>query len=394
MSDAGRTKPKPEIASFAPIMGTLEYAQAIVETIRQPLVVLDETFRVCFANPAFYRHFRIGSDDVMGCEFWLLDRGQWNTPELRRVLDRVLNLCETIEDLEVRYAVDDLGIRTFLLNARHVSLDEREYPLVLIALEDVTERRRAEAAAAEHSRQLERSNRDLEEFAHAASHDLQEPLRKVRTFADRFVSTIDQDLLDERQRLYLERMHDAAARMQARIDDLLGLARVSRRTPQREVVELSTVVRSALRNLENAIAESGAIVDVGPLPTIEGDAAHLELVFQNMVSNAIKYRRSDVPPLIHIQSESVPAPPPDDRAWISVRVVDNGIGFEQEYARRIFRPFERLHGRGDYEGSGVGLSICQRVIELHGGSITATSKPGAGATFEIRLPATHREPEA
>ena len=373
--------------------GIEDYAWAVVQTIRQPLLVLDADLRVVSANPAFYRHFQTEPGETLGARVWKLGNGQWDIPALRSRLGRVLPADTVVEDFEVRHVFEHLGPRVLLLNARQVRRDERRFQLILLAFEDVTERLRAERAVERHASQLERSNRDLEEFAHAASHDLQEPLRKVRTFADRLVGSLDRDALDERQRLFLDRMQDAAARMQTRIDDLLVLARVSRRDPARGTVELGAVVGGVLRDLESTTAAAGATIEVGALPSIEADAAHLELLFQNLISNSLKYRNPAIPPAIRIAASPAEVPPGDDRRWTRITVADNGIGFEQQYAERIFRPFERLHGRGEYEGSGVGLSVCRRVVELHGGTITAAGRPGEGATFEILLPDTQHEPE-
>lgn len=376
-----------------PSPGSGDFARAIVQTIRQPLIVLDERYRVVSANPAFYRHFGVPAEDTVGRLLWELGDRQWDEPALRELLSGVLAEHETVEDFEVRHEFQRLGPRVFLVNARQVSLEGEGYRFLLVAFEDVTERRRAERLLMRYTDQLRRSNRDLEEFAHAASHDLQEPLRKVRTFADRLVGSVDAAALDERQRLYLDRIEDATRRMQQRIDDLLDLARVARAEMRHEDVDLGAVATSVLRDLESAVAETSAEIDVGPLPGIEGDAAHLELVFQNLLANALKYREADAPPRVRIASSPAAAPDGDEREWISITVSDEGIGFEQQYAERIFRPFERLHGRTEYEGSGVGLSVCRRIVEAHSGRIRATGEPGEGATFEILLPTTQKELE-
>ena len=374
------------------------HARAVVETIRQPLLVLDSGFRVSSANRAFYRDFEVDPGSTIGAPFWELGGGQWDVPALRELLERVLAVDTVVEDFEVRDTFPGLGLRSFLVNARQVDLesegeDERDDRLILLAFEDVTDRIRAQQALEHHARQLERSNRDLEEFAHAASHDLQEPLRKVRTFADRLAGSLGDAALDEKQRLYLDRMQDAAIRMQTRIDDLLVLARVSRQKSRRVPVDLDAVVAGVLRDLEGPVQESGAEIEVGSLPVVVADAAHMELLFQNLISNALKYREPDEPPRIRVRARPLEPPAGDDREWTRIEVTDNGIGFEQVYAEQIFRPFERLHGRGEYEGSGVGLSVCRRVVELHGGWIRARSAPGEGATFEIDLPNTQHTEE-
>ena len=369
------------------------FAAAIVETIRQPLVVLDERMRVLEANPAFYRAFHGNPAETVGSHLFDLGGAQWDIPTLRDGLVRVLSDDVPLDDLEVRHTFGGIGDRALLVNARQVAVGEKGERLLLVAFEDVTDRRRAERAARHYAEQLERSNRELGEFAHVASHDLQEPLRKVRAFTSRLLASLDPGQLNERQRDYAARLDAAAERMQQRIDDLLVLARVGREQPARQAADLNSVVARALSDLSIAIERSGAQVHVNELPTIQAEPAHFELVFQNLVSNAIKFARADTPPRIQISAQSHAPPAHDDRDWVRLRVADNGIGFDPQYADRIFRPFERLHGRDEYQGSGVGLSIVRRVAELYGGSATADGIPGNGACFELILPTTQLSEE-
>lgn len=359
-------------------------AMAIVATVRQPLLVLAEDLRVVSANPAFYRQFLTEPESTIDVPLWELGNGQWDIPLLRGLLEDILEEHGVVEGFEVSHDFERLGHREFVLNARQVVLEQQQFRLVLVAFEDVTEQRAAQRAMQESAVQLRRSNRDLEEFAHAASHDLQEPLRKVRTFADRFVRSVDRASLSEQQQQFLERMHDAAGRMQTRIDDLLKLARITRVSPRRQVIAVEDVLKGVLRDLDTAIAAEGAVVDVGPLPDLEADPTLLALLLQNLVSNALKYRRPDVPPRIRIRSADVLDR--TGRPAAEITVTDNGIGFDPEYAERIFLPFERLHGSAEYEGSGVGLAISMRVAEAHGGTIHADGAPGRGATFTVVLP--------
>lgn len=248
------------------------------------------------------------------------------------------------------------------------------------------ERRRLEALVAAHTRELadrnlrlERSNNDLEYFAYIASHDLQEPLRKIQAFSDR-VGSRYADRLDDQGRDYLGRMSNAAARMQQLIDALLTLSRVSTRPRASEPVELADIVREVVGDLEVRIQSVSGRVEVGPLPRTVGDHVQLRQLFQNLIGNALKFHREGEPPVVHVDATRAA-----DGAT-EIRVRDEGIGFDPTDAERIFLPFQRLHGRSAYEGTGIGLTICQKIVERHGGSIRAESAPGAGTSFVVILP--------
>ncbi|HEY1592744.1 MAG TPA: ATP-binding protein [Solirubrobacteraceae bacterium] len=226
--------------------------------------------------------------------------------------------------------------------------------------------------------ELGRSNAELEQFASIASHDLQEPLRKVRTFTQQLTVT-DADNLSEKGRQYLERANAAAERMQRLIEDLLKFSRVATHGRAFHPVDLSEVVDGVLEDLELEVERSGAVVRVGELPTIDGDEFQLRQLMQNLISNALKFRREDVVPEVDIDARA-------KDAAVEITVRDNGIGFEPQYAGRIFRVFERLHGRSRYQGTGIGLALCRKIAERHGGTIEADSEPGVGSTFTVRLP--------
>ncbi|CAN5546131.1 hypothetical protein BH23CHL6_BH23CHL6_06170 [soil metagenome] len=229
--------------------------------------------------------------------------------------------------------------------------------------------------------ELERSNRELQDFASIASHDLQEPLRKIQAFGER-LGTSSADVLDDESQDYLARMQQAALRMQTLIQELLAYSRVASMAPSLQKLDLTAVVNDVLTDLEERVNTSGGRVEVGALPTITAGPVQMRQVFQNLIANALKFHRDGVPPVIRIES----APADRGRAW-EIMVTDNGIGFDEKYLDRIFAPFERLHGRQAYEGTGMGLAIVRRIAESNGGSVTATSQPGEGATFLITLPA-------
>ncbi|HEY0015303.1 MAG TPA: ATP-binding protein [Longimicrobium sp.] len=245
-------------------------------------------------------------------------------------------------------------------------------------------RERAERELAAQAAELERSNLELEQFAYVASHDLQEPLRKIQAFGNLLLSEAG-DGLGESGRDYVVRMRAAALRMQALIQDLLAYSRVSRRGEEPAPVDLGRVAREVLSDLEGRMAATEGRVEIGPLPTVRADPTQMRQLLQNLIANALKFHRPGVPPHVRVGAE-----PADGGSGWRLRVEDNGIGFDERYLDRIFSPFQRLHGRTEYEGTGMGLAICRKIAERHGGAITARSAPGQGSTFTVDLP-THPE---
>jgi light-regulated signal transduction histidine kinase (bacteriophytochrome) len=246
----------------------------------------------------------------------------------------------------------------------------------LARAEEIQEELRARGA------ELARSNEDLQQFAYVASHDLSEPLRKVANFCQLLERQYG-DQLDERARQYIDFAVDGAKRMQALISDLLTLSRVGRTTEEFGPVPLDAALDDALATLGERITAAGAQIERGTeLPTVQGDRSLLVSLFENLVGNAVKYRRADVPPVVRISAEQ----DAEQRLW-TVTVQDNGIGIDAQYAERIFVVFQRLHLRDSYGGTGIGLALCRKIVEFHGGRIwldTVESVPGA--TFRFTLP--------
>jgi len=274
---------------------------------------------------------------------------------------------------------------------QRVALRTRELSTINDRLSrEVVERRRAEHAAQEMAANLQRSNQELERFASVASHDLQEPLRKIQAFGDRLRSKLS-GAIGEQGRDYLTRMLNSADRMRQLIDDLLAFSRVSTKGRSFVAVDLGSLVSEVLGDLETRVQDSGATVQVGDLPSIVADPMQIRQLLQNLVGNALKFRRPDVRPIVNVEGRILPAETTEDEpGWsrCELRVSDNGIGFEEHYLDRIFEVFQRLHGRSEYEGTGMGLAICRRIVERHGGAITARSSPGNGSTFIVTLPAS------
>ncbi len=277
-----------------------------------------------------------------------------------------LALMKTVTD-QVASAMD----RMQLIEELRRSRDELEFRV---------QERTAELEA--YMEKLEQSNQALQEFASIASHDLQEPLRKVSSFGgrlqDRYGASLGED-----GRGYLDRMLNAADRMNALLKSLLDYSRVTTKAEPFREIELSALIRDVLSDLEVRIEQTGGKVELAELPAIKADPSQMRQLFQNLIGNALKFHRKGERPVVRVRCAAT------DGDRFRIVVEDNGIGFEEKYLDKVFAPFQRLHGRGEYEGTGMGLAICKKIVERHGGSITARSEPGEGATFLIELPARY-----
>ena len=283
-----------------------------------------------------------------------------------------------------------------VLARQQIEHRENQYRELSAELEQQVQRRTGELRVTVED--LQRSNANLEQFANIASHDLQEPLRKIQQFGDLLVNQYGDQLGDGLD--YLQRMQSAASRMSTLVRDLLTYSRIAPQREGNERVSLTAVVQTVLTDLELRVEETKAIIDLAPLPTVSGDASQLAQLFHNMLSNALKFSRRDessqlIPPLVSLKATLVrfrDLPPLVKPAravevYHRIDVIDNGIGFDTKYLDRIFQVFQRLHGKSEFAGTGIGLAICEKVAANHGGAITAVSQPGQGATFSVYLPA-------
>jgi len=394
----------------------LAFAESIVETVREPLVVLDRHLRVVFANPAFYRTFRVTPEETEGRFIYDLGNRQWDIPRLRKLLEDIIFHQNFFEDFEVDHDFPHIGKKTMLLNARLIPERGRQPDLILLAIEDVTEqkqarealqkayadlerrvaertrelalanqrlqkeieeRKRAEERLAQKAKELARSNADLEQFAYIVSHDLREPLHVAAGFLN-LLSRRYKKNLDAKGQEFIDCALDSLQRLEQQIQDLLDYSRVTTRGKEFTEVDLNQVVAQVLRDMSLLIQEKKAQISCDPLPLVMGDAAQLTRVYQNLIGNALKFC-GDKPPRVHLGAKE------DAGEWLFF-VQDQGIGIDPRHYDRIFRMFERLHPRSQYPGTGIGLAICRKIVERHGGRIWVESEPGKGSTFWFSLP--------
>ena len=258
-------------------------------------------------------------------------------------------------------------------------LNENGKPYQYVSIRyEITQRKKAEEELKVMLGRLERSNQELQDFASIAAHDLQEPLRKIQTFGDRLLTQSSADLSPESND-YLARMLASAGRMRKLIDDLLTYSRVTSKGDAFQITNLNHILRDVVADLEVRIESSNGEVIVNPLPEIEADPSQMRQLFQNLIANGLKFHVPGSEPLVTVSASL------EGNVCI-ITVTDNGIGFDEKYLDRIFVIFQRLHGRQEYQGTGVGLAVCRRIVDRHGGSITASSSPNQGAKFIITLP--------
>lgn len=345
-------------------------------------------------NAAHRRHLGLRADQSIegrtDFDYYAKPLAQRTQRDDRHVIETGEPILNREEPVQLEGSPEATWLETTKVPLRDT--DGRVVGLVGIS-SDITERKAAEEQLKRFAAQLERSNAELQNFASVASHDLQEPLRKIQAFGDRLRTKCANDLgaqgLD-----YLERMQNAAQRMQVLIQDLLQLSRVTSRAQPFESCDLNVVVDEVLTDLEVAIEQHKAVVEVRGLPTIEADPVQMRQLFQNLIANALKFEKPGEPPVVAITGRILPATDPVaagvraiDRVC-EIEVRDNGIGFEQKFADQIFVVFQRLHTRTEYEGTGIGLAVCRKITDRHSGRIVAEASEGQGATFRVVLPVT------
>jgi signal transduction histidine kinase len=354
--------------------GTSDYQQlleAVIGSAPFPISIVEASdLRYILANPAMKSTIQSIDSPILGCnseQLYSSDNARKRTRLLRQVLEtaKPQHLREVYapsgpEDREAWWNIDLVP----LLN------DQGTVDRILILEQEITD-------LVIERQQLERSNRDLQEFAFVVAHDLKEPLRKIDAFGEALTNNQN---MTEQQRDYVDRLRSAAIRMQHMVEELLRLSRLTTQPRTFVRVNLDQVALEVISDLDAQLNQVNGKVEVEPLPTVIGDLLLVRQLFQNLIGNALKFHKLGIPPRIRVYAKLLPG------NAVQVCVEDNGIGFNMEDAERIFQPFLRLVTRSQYEGSGMGLAICQKIVERHGGTITAESKLGEGSTFRVTLP--------
>ena len=347
-----------------------DFAEAIVETVREPLVILNQNLQVVKANKTFYETFRSAREETEGRLIYDLGNGQWNIPKLRELLENILPAHATFRDFEVTHEFDHVGRKVMMLNASEIFNPNAQARTILLAIEDATDRKQAEEA-------LQTTNAELQHFAYALTHDLQEPLRMVVNFTELLAQEYAGKLGKDADK-FISYSVQGALRIEALLKALLAYWEVSERERgSLALIDCGAVLAKTLFNLQAAIAQSGAVVSSDPLPSLVAEEVLLMQLFQNLISNSIKYRGKETP-RIHVSAER------DGEGW-RFAVLDNGIGIDPQDFDRVFGMFKRLHG-SEIPGTGIGLAICKKVVERQGGRIWVESESGRGATFKFTIP--------
>jgi signal transduction histidine kinase len=378
---------------LAEMASTNRYLQTIINQFKEPLQILQPVFegdeivdfRFRFTNQAYAAYAQTTPEALQGKRVGDIFPGYFETESFANPV-RTFKTGEPLT-FEIHYGKDGLDLYNLMSTSR---LGED----VFIHFTDFTELKRLQFQLENKVEELKRSNRYLEEFAYAASHDMKEPIRKIQAFSTRLKMGIEH-LLSEEEKDIFGRMHMAAERMGTLIDDLLTYSALSQKPDADEEVDLNEVVLQVLKDLDFEVEQKHARIRTSKLCSVKGNRRQWEQAFQNLLSNAMKYNRPGIAPDITISCKQATAsdfaafitPEERRRNFRLVSISDNGIGFEPQFAEQIFRVFARLHGMNQYKGSGIGLSTVRKVVENHGGYIWAEGKPGQGATFHILLPA-------
>ncbi len=370
--------------STAATSSTLGFAESVIDTVREPLICLDQDLRVVTVSRSFYECFKVKPEETVGQLIYDLGNRQWDIPNLRELLETILPQKTTFDGYEVEHDFAAIGRRTMLLNARQIQGALGKERIILLAIEDITERKRIQEVLARQAETLARTNvelvavnKELETFAYSVSHDLRAPLRGIDGFSQSLLEDYG-DRLDEQGKGYLQRVRAATQRMGQLIDDMLILSRVTRSEMRRGAVDLSTLARTVTEELQKTQPERQVEFIIAEELTVNGDAVLLRAVLENLLGNAWKFTGKQTEPRIELgvtQHEG-------KRAYY---VRDDGVGFDMTYVGKLFAPFQRLHTTDEFAGTGIGLATVQRIINRHGGKVWAEGAVGKGASFYFTL---------
>ncbi|MFO8089553.1 MAG: ATP-binding protein [Desulfatiglandaceae bacterium] len=364
--------------SKTPVDEPLEFAESIINTVREPLIVLDHDLRVVSVNRSFYKIFKVNPEETVGQLIYDLGNQQWDILKLRELLETILPQKTTFDGYEVEHDFADIGRRVMLLNARQIQRVWGKERIILLAIEDITEKKGHEREVVKARDAAEAANKELEAFSYSVSHDLRTPLRSIDGFSHALLEDY-QDKLDDTAKSYLDRVRKATQHMGHLIDDMLKLSRVTRSEFQPESVDLSALVREISEKLQQCNPDRmiDAIIHEGVI--VNGDPSLLKIALENLLGNAWKFTSREVQPQFEFNTIVK-----EGKTVCFIR--DNGVGFDMAYVDKLFGAFQRLHTTFEFPGTGIGLATVQRVFNRHGGEVWAEAEVGKGATFYFTLP--------
>jgi two-component system CheB/CheR fusion protein len=379
------------------------YTEAIIATLREPLVVLDKSLHIKTANEAFYKKFNIHEPDISGISIYEINSNMFDNIALYSILEKSLRQQVQLNDYEIIINIPPFGDCNLLLNGRKIINKKNTEHLILLSFEDITERKEIEKKKEELSDELEekikektlkvaQKNLQLEQFTHSSSHEFQEPLRKIITLSN-LLQKSDKEIDPNLVKDYLNKIERASIRMRDLIKDMLNFATIDQNEKLFIKTDLNIVLKNILYDFELLISEKKAIVISHKLPEIEAIPFQMNQLFYDLIHNALKFSKSGVPPKIDISSQRLSKdelkqyPHLNQKLrYCKIAFKDNGIGFDQKYAVKIFTMFQRLITTGNYAGTGIGLALCNKIAEEYSGQIIAEGKENIGATFYVLLP--------
>lgn len=365
------------------------YSESIVNTIREPLLIIDRDFFIKSANPAFYKYFETTEKETEGHSFFEIGDCQWDIPEFKDLLFKMFSEKKSVLDFKVDTLCNGTGKKIMIVNAHQIQ-NSQPAGLILLAIEDITDLETTNLLLKKRNLELEKYNEQLEIVTTAASNNIQEPLRKIQMFCKRILD--NEKNLTESGLHNLERIRIASSNINQLITDLIDYSRINFNEKECKRTDLNGLLKKIVADLKDYILEKNAIIQVSALPQVKIIPHQMQKLFNNLIINSLKYTKEDSIPEIKIEAEEpskeeiIQIGGNPEINYAKINVSDNGIGFSMEYKSKIFEPFYRLHSNDQYTGSGLGLTISKKIISNHNGFLVATSKVNQGTTFSIYIP--------